>query len=74
MVNLDLVFMVACGVFFYRVGQHEHGNGFVTAGISVGLWLVSAYLLGWSPGVSLLLQCGLFGAMTWRNLKRQGRM
>ena len=72
-INLALVFMVACGVLYYRVGQHEYGSGFVTAGLSVALWMVSAYVLGWSLGASLAVQVGLFGGLTIWNLRRQRR-
>jgi len=65
--------MVACGVLYYSVGQHEYGSGFVTAGLSVGLWILSAYLLRWSLGASLVVQVGLFFALTMWNLRRQRR-
>ena len=66
-----LVIIIACAVFYYRVGEMEYNGGLPFAVLSVGLWLGSAYLLhlGWVG--CLLAQVGLFAALTLWNMSRK---
>jgi len=71
-VSVDLLIALACGVFYYRVGQWEYGRGFTVAGLSVALWLLSVPLLGFGRVGALAVQAGLFGALTVWNATRRG--
>jgi hypothetical protein len=66
-----LLLVVCCAVFYYRVGEHEHGSGGVLALVSVGLWVLGSLLLHFGWLGNLLLQVGLFIALTFWNLWRQ---
>ncbi len=66
-----LVIMIACAVFYYRVGELEYDGGLPFAALSVGVWLASAYLLGLGWVSCLLMQAGLFVALTFWNMARK---
>jgi hypothetical protein len=62
--------IVCCAVFYYRLGEQEYNSGGLLAFISVALWGVGnpsfqIWLLG-----NLLLQVGLFLALTCWNMMR----
>ena len=68
--GFGLVMMLACAVFYYRLGESEFSSGIVLAAASLGLWLAGAFLLrfGW-PGC-LLTQAVLFAALSiWKVLR-----
>jgi hypothetical protein len=69
--SFGLLIMLACAVFYYRLGEQEYSSGIWLACVSIGLWLAAGYLLalGWVGCV--LLQVGLFGVLTVWNLVRQ---
>ena len=67
---LTLLLIICCAVFYYRVGEQEYGSGGLLALISVVLWVVGilAFRFGWLG--NLLLQVGLFFALTLWNMRR----
>jgi hypothetical protein len=69
--GFSLVIMAACVVFFYRAGEMEYSSGFLPAILSLALWLGGAYLLHWGLFGCILLQVGLFGALTAYNMVRK---
>ena len=66
-----ILLMICCGVFYYRVGEQEYSSGGLLALISVALWVIGILLLkcGWLG--NLLLQVGLFLALTCWNMMRK---
>ena len=68
---LSLLLIICCALFYYRVGEEEYGSGALLALISVTLWVVGirALRLGWVG--NLLLQAGLFVALTFWNMTRK---
>jgi hypothetical protein len=68
--GFGLVIMLACAAFFYRAAEEEHSSGIVLAAISIGLWFATAYVLnvGWLGHI--LIQVGLFAALTVRNVMK----
>ncbi len=67
---LTLFLIICCGVFYYRVGEAEYGSGGLLALVSVALWAVGIFVfkVGWLA--NLLLQVGLFVALTFWNMMR----
>ena len=65
-----ILLIVCCAVFYYRVGEQEYSSGGLLALISVVLWVVGilAFRFGWLG--NLLLQVGLFFALTLWNMRR----
>ena len=65
-----LVIMLVCAAFFYHVGEEAYSSGFPLAAVSVGLWLGTGYVLnvGWLGYI--LVQVGLFAALTVRNVMK----
>ena len=65
-----ILLIVCCAVFYYRLGEQEYGSGGLLALISVTLWAIGilAFRLGWLG--NLLLQVGLFFALTLWNMRR----
>ncbi|MGB7212331.1 MAG: hypothetical protein WBC97_06835 [Gemmatimonadales bacterium] len=70
---INVLILVACGVLYYRIGQHDYGQGFFTAGISVALSLITAFGLSWGWLGQVVVQAGLLGALTAYNMRRQDR-
>ena len=68
--SIEILLLVAGGVLFYRVGEHDYGSGFVTAGLSVICGLVVLLVLGWGRFGYVAGQVLLFGGLTWYNLWR----
>lgn len=68
-----IVMIIACAVFYYRVGEHDYDSGWLLGAVSVTLWAVGAYLLGWSWPGNLLLQALLFVALTIWNMAKDPR-
>jgi hypothetical protein len=69
----SLLLIICCAVFYYRVGESDYGGGGLLALVSVTLWLVGSYLLGFGWLGNLLVQLGLFFALTAWNVYRHER-
>ena len=67
---LGTLLMLACAVFFYKVGEIEYSSGVPLAAASLGLWNVAGHFFRWGVLGCLLLQAGLFGALTGLNILR----
>lgn len=65
----QIVLLIVGGVLFYRIGSHEYGAGFVTAGLSILVGVVAFFLLEWGPPGYLASQILLFAGLTWYNIK-----
>ncbi len=68
--GFGLVAMLACAVFYYRLGEQEYSSGIWLAGLSIGLWLAAGYFLGLGMLGCLLVQAGLFATLWLWNLAR----
>jgi len=68
--GFELVIMLACFVFYYRLGESEYTSGILLGGLSIGLWLAGSHLLAFGWLGCILLQVGLFAALTLWNLVR----
>jgi hypothetical protein len=68
-----ILLIVCCAVFYYQVGEHEYGSGGLLALVSVALWLIGSFALGLGLLANLLIQVGLFVAMTIWNMMRRER-
>ncbi len=68
-----LVMIIACAVFYYRVGEYEYDSGWLLGAVSVTLWAVGLYLLGWGWPGNLLLQALLFVGLTLWNMAKDRR-
>jgi len=67
-VSFTLVIIIACAVFYYRVGESDYDSGLLLAALSVGLWVGGSYFLGLGLTGSLLVQASLFFALTFWNM------
>ncbi len=69
----EIFLMVAAGLFYYRLGQHEYGQGFATAGLSIAVSLVTQLLLhsGWIGFV--VGQVLVLAGLTWYNVRRHAK-
>ena len=65
-----LLLIICCAVFYYRVGEQEYGSGGLLALVSVVLWAIGILALGLGWLGNLLLQVGLFFALTLWNMRR----
>lgn len=65
-----ILLIVCCAVFYYRVGEQEYGSGGLLALTSVTLWAIGVLALGLGWLGNLLLQVGLFFALTVWNIRR----
>ena len=68
-----LLLVVCCAVFYYRVGEQEYGSGWALALASAALWLIGSFGLGLGWLGNLLVQVGLFFALTFWNMQRRDR-
>ena len=66
----SLLLIICCAVFYYRLGEGEYGSGGLLALISVALWGLGVFLLKFGWLGNLLLQVGLFFALTLWNMMR----
>ena len=71
--RLDYVAMLACAVFYYRLGEREYSSGIWPAAVSVGLWLGAGYFLHFGMLGCILVQIGFFGILWLWNIIRQDR-
>lgn len=70
--SLGLVIMLCCAVFYYRVGEAEHASGRFLCALSVAVWLITSWLLGWGLFGCLLAQAGIFAGLTvWNMYKKK---
>jgi len=67
---LTLLIIICCAVFYYRVGESEYGSGGLLALVSVVLWVVGIFLFKFGWLGNLLLQVGLFFALSVWNMRR----
>jgi hypothetical protein len=67
---LTLFLIVAAALFYYRLGQHEYGQGFATAGLSLAVSLVTQVLLGWGWVAFVIGQVLVLAGLTWYNIRR----
>ena len=65
----QIILLVVGGILFYRIGDHEYGAGFVTAGLSILLGIITWLGLGGGGYGYLAGQLLLFGGLTWYNMK-----
>lgn len=68
---LLVLLSVAAAIFYYRIGDHDYGAGFVTAGLSILVSVITWFVLDWGRFGFLGGQVLLFAAMTWYNGERQ---
>ena len=68
-----ILLIVCCAVFYYRLGESEYGSGGLLALASVALWAIGTFALRFGALGNLLLQVGLFFALTLWNMKRRAR-
>jgi len=66
----SLLLIICCAVFYYRLGEAEYGSGWLLALVSVALWAVGIFLFKFGWVGNLLLQVGLFFALTVWNMMR----
>jgi len=67
---LTVFLIVAGGIFYYRLGQHEYGRGFGTAVASIAMSLLTQVLLGWGLLGFLGGQVVVLAALTFYNMRR----
>jgi hypothetical protein len=68
--TFPFLMMLACAVFYYRLGESEYSSGWLLAVASLALWLGAAYLLSFGWLGCLAIQGGLFGVLCLWNLWR----
>jgi hypothetical protein len=68
--GFGLVIMAVCAAFFYHAGEEAFSTGLPLAAASIGLWFAVAYLLGFGWLGCILVQVGLFAALTARNVMK----
>jgi len=61
---LDIGAMIIFGTLFYRAGDEKYDRGLVVGGVSVLLWIATAFLLGWNMLMSIAAQGAYFGLLT----------
>ena len=66
-----ILLIVCCAVFYYRVGESEYGGGGLLALVSVVLWVIGSFALGFGWLGNLLVQIGLFFALTLWNMRHR---
>ncbi|HUJ11461.1 MAG TPA: hypothetical protein VL171_15710 [Verrucomicrobiae bacterium] len=70
--GFGLLAMLACAVFYYRLGEQEHSSGILLAALSLGLWLAAGYLLPFGLLGCILVQVGLFAVLWVWNVVKEG--
>jgi len=68
-----ILLIVCCASFYYRVGEAEYGSGLLLALVSAVLWLIGSFALGFGLLANLLVQVGLFFALTTWNMIRRDK-
>jgi hypothetical protein len=67
---LGWLVLIACLIFFYKVGELEHSSGLIMALISFAVWIGTSALLTWGLLGCILTQIGLFALLTVVNVVR----
>jgi hypothetical protein len=62
--------VIAGGIFYYRLGEKEYGQGFLSAAASVAISLVTRAGLGWGLVGFVAGQLALLAGMTFYNMRR----
>jgi hypothetical protein len=65
-----ILLILCCASFYYRVGEAEYGSGLLLALVSAVLWLLGSFALGFGLIANLLVQVGLFFALSIWNMVR----
>ena len=68
---LTLLLIICCSVFYYRVGEAEYSSGVPLAVTSVALWGIGIFVFKFGVLSNLLLQVGLFFALSIWNMRRK---
>jgi len=68
-----ILLIICCAVFYYRLGEFEYGSGGLLALASVALWVIGSFALRFGWFGNLLVQVGLFFALTVWNIMRRKR-
>lgn len=68
-----LLLIICCAVFYYRVGEAEYGSGGLLALASAALWGIGILLFKFGWVGNLLIQVGLFLALSFWNMRRPPR-
>ena len=68
-----LLLIICCAVFYYRVGEAEYGSGGLLALASAALWVIGILVLKFGWLGNLLVQVGLFLALSIWNMRRPPR-
>ena len=68
-----ILLIICCAVLFYRIGDFDYGGGTLLALVSVALWLLGSYALGFGWLGNLLVQGGLLIVLTLWNMQRAQR-
>lgn len=71
MYDFGLVMMAGCAVAYYRIGKIEYDRGLLLGAISVLLWIITAYGLGWGWIASIAAQAAIFVVLTIINMFRK---
>lgn len=66
-----ILLIICCAVFYYRLGEYEYGSGWLLGLVSVMLWVLGIFVLKFGWLGNLLLQVGLFVALTAWNMRRK---
>ncbi len=68
-----ILLIIGCAVFYYRLGEFDYSSGGPLALASVALWVIGifAFRFGWLG--NLVVQVGLFFALTVWNITRWER-
>jgi hypothetical protein len=65
--SFQFVFLVVCATVYYKAAELEDASGIVWAGLSIGTFMLTWRLLGWSYLGNFIGQAVLFGGITlWR--------
>ena len=63
------IWMILCfGSFYCTVGKLENRSPLVLGLVSAGLWMISAYVLGFGILLCVLAQAGIFATLTIINM------
>ena len=64
----DILMMIVCAVIYYRIGEMEYKRGFPLGAVSIVVWIVTSYVLGWYLLYKIGAQVGIFIALTLYNV------
>ena len=61
---INLLLLILCAVIFYKAAEMEDASGGLWAALSVGVYAVTWFVLGWGFLLCFLGQVGLFVGIT----------